>query len=133
MRDRSLPTSADTFLSDPPSTWMWPAGLGSLGARSYLEPPYTIRSPHRVHIGDDVRIGARAVLSVVEEFMGDRFQSEMRIGDGCEIGRDAFITCAVVARDVPARTVVFGNPARAVRHWDEEQGAWVAGPSRRDA
>ena len=203
MRDRGQATSGDAFLHEPPPAWMRPAGLGTLGARSYIEAPYTIRSPHRVHIGDDVRIGARTVLSVVEEFMGDRFDSELRIGDGCEIGRDVFITCtgrielgervglstrvfigdtdraydradvpmvdqpmaaprpvrieddaalgvgsivvpgvtigersivaagAVVTRDVPPRTVVFGNPARVVRHWDEERRTWAGGPPSR--
>lgn len=203
MRDRTQPTSGDAFLSEPAMSWVRPAGLGTLGPRSYFEESYTIRSPHRVHIGDDVRIGARVVLSVVEEFMGVRFDSELRIGDGCEIGRDVFITCAgrielgervalstrvfigdtdraydspdvaivdqpmaeprpvriandaalgagaivvpgvtigeraivaagaVVTRDVPPRSVVFGNPARVVRHWDEEQGKWVGGPPRR--
>jgi acetyltransferase-like isoleucine patch superfamily enzyme len=202
MRDRSQPTSGDFFLHEPPPAWLRPAGLGTLGARSYIEAPYTIRSPHRVHIGDDVRIGARTVLSVVEEFMGSRFDSELRIGDGCEFGRDVFITCvgkiefgervglstrvfigdtdraydradlpivdqpmaeprpvriendaalgvgsivvpgvtigeraivaagSVVTRDVPPRTVVFGNPARVVKHWDEKQGQWIGGPPR---
>jgi acetyltransferase-like isoleucine patch superfamily enzyme len=186
-------------------TWVRPVGLGTLGERSYFEEPYTIRSPHRVHVGADVRIGGRALLSVVEELMGNRFDSELRIGDGCELGRDVFFACtgrielgrrvavsarvyfgdtdrayegqegaafdlpiavprpvrvgddaaigigaivlpgvtigdraivaagSVVTRDVPPSTVAFGNPARIVRHWDEQQKEWVGGPPPRRA
>lgn len=83
--------SEDVFL--PPLEWVRPVGLGTLGSNSYFEEPYTIRSPHRVHIGDDVRIGARALLSVVEQFKGTRYDAELTIGDGCDIGRDLFVAC----------------------------------------
>jgi acetyltransferase-like isoleucine patch superfamily enzyme len=52
-----------------------------------------------VHIGDDVFIGARAVIL-----------KGVRIGDGAVVGAGA-----VVTRSVPAGAVVAGNPAMVVR------------------
>jgi acetyltransferase-like isoleucine patch superfamily enzyme len=41
---------------------------------------------------------------------------------GIEVGEDAFVGAgAVVIRDVPARTVVVGNPARQLREVPEEE------------
>jgi acetyltransferase-like isoleucine patch superfamily enzyme len=63
------------------------------------------------------------------------------IGDGSHIGENACVlgplsigahavvgANAVVVRDVAARTVVAGVPARVVRRWDDSARAWVAGP-----
>lgn len=57
----------------------------------------------RVWIGEDV-----AILPGVT------------IGDGAIIG-----THSVVTHDVPARTIVAGNPARIIKTWDAEACAWV--------
>lgn len=189
-------------IASPAPVYARPAGLGSLGSESYFVEPYRIRSPHRVHIGDDVGIGARAFLSVVEEYNGVSHDPVLRIGDGTVISTDLFVACAgsveigkkvgisarvyigdsgrdyedpevaavdmaigeaspvrigdgavigvgaiilggvtvgeravvsagaVVTRDVSPRSVVFGNPARVVRSWDEETGKWIAGGRR---
>lgn len=56
------------------------------------------------------------------------------LGTGCailsgvDIGERSIISAgAVVTRNVPARSVVFGNPARVVRSWDDDAGAWRIG------
>lgn len=42
------------------------------------------------------------------------------IGDGAVIGANS-----VVTGTIPAATIAFGSPARAVREWDAAQGEWV--------
>ena len=65
------------------------------------------------------------------------------IESGCWIGHGAAIVCekgqlvlgrncivganTVVTRSFPAFSVIAGNPARVVRHYDPERGAWVVG------
>lgn len=56
-------------------------------------------SPKPVTIGDNVWIGNRAIIL-----------PGVTIGDGAVVGAGS-----VVTRDVPARTVVAGNPARVLR------------------
>lgn len=67
----------------------------------------------------------------------------IRIESGCWIGHGAAIVCekgilvlgrncivganAVVTRSFPAYSVIAGNPARVVRHYDCENAAWVIG------
>lgn len=63
------------------------------------------RAPSRVYIEDDVWIGARAIIL-----------------PGVAIGKGAIVGAgAVVPRDVPAFSVVVGNPASVVR--DRRYGA----------
>jgi acetyltransferase-like isoleucine patch superfamily enzyme len=64
----------------------------------------------------------------------------VRIGPGCivgphvailagvSIGANSFIAAnAVVTSSVPPNSVVVGNPARVIRHFDRARGEWVQG------
>ena len=59
-------------------------------------------SPHRIVIGDDVKIGANSVIISPAE-------GSLHIGDGARIGAGA-----VVAKDVPAGATVISAPARVI-------------------
>jgi acetyltransferase-like isoleucine patch superfamily enzyme len=202
LADVGLDRYVDVVMAGDPAVWTRPVGLGQLGSDSLFAEPYMVRSPHRVHVGDDVRVDRGAVLSLVEDYGGVKFDPELRIGDGAMIGTDLLLHCAgsieigdrvaisarvyigdsfrdyedptvpplempmadpepvricddaflgagvavlpgvtigeraivsagsVVTRDVPPRTIVFGNPARVVRSWDSDAGKWVTGPLR---
>jgi acetyltransferase-like isoleucine patch superfamily enzyme len=64
----------------------------------------------------------------------------VRIGPGCvigphvailagvDVGANTFIAAnAVLTRSVPPNSVVVGNPARVIRHYDRRRGEWVDG------
>ena len=70
-----------------------PERFASFGERSAIVPPAIIRSPHRIHIGDNVLIHDRVWLSVVEEYHGQRFEPTLTIGDRTVLGRDTYISC----------------------------------------
>lgn len=61
-----------------------------------------------VHIGKNVWIGESACVL-----------PGVTIGDGAVIGAGA-----VVTRDIPARCVAAGNPARVIRLWDDNTHQW---------
>jgi bifunctional UDP-N-acetylglucosamine pyrophosphorylase/glucosamine-1-phosphate N-acetyltransferase len=87
--------------------------------------------PHLSYVGDatigkDVNVGA---ATVTVNYDGEtRTKSRTTIGDGAKIGSDTMLVApvkvgkgavtgagSVVTRDVPANTVVYGNPARPAR------------------
>ena len=65
--------------------------------------------PRPVRIGDGAFLGINCVIL-----------------PGVTVGERAFVGAgAVVTKDVPANSVVVGNPARVVRVYDRERGEWV--------
>jgi acetyltransferase-like isoleucine patch superfamily enzyme len=70
-----------------------PERFASFGKHSAIVPPAIIRSPHRIHIGDNVLIHDRVWLSVVEEHLGKHFEPTLTIGDRTVLGRDTYISC----------------------------------------
>jgi len=62
-----------------------------------------IGSPYRVHIGNDVTLGANSVIV-------GRSDTDLYIGDGAFVGAGS-----VVTKSVPERTVVVGVPARPLK------------------
>lgn len=64
--------------------------------------------PEKVMIGDGAYIGQGAIILM-----------------GVTVGANAYVAAgAVVTADVAPRTVVVGNPARAVRGYDTDTNAW---------
>jgi acetyltransferase-like isoleucine patch superfamily enzyme len=80
----------------------------------YSDPETPVRRqpmayPRPVHIGRGTFLGIGSVVL-----------------QGVTIGEQAYIGAgAVVTADVPARTLVLGNPARPVRRYDDTQKEWV--------
>ena len=66
-------------------------------------------STKQVTIENDVWIGANAVVL-----------QGVTIGEHCVVAAGSIVT-----KDVPPQTVVGGNPARILKHYDKEKGEWV--------
>jgi len=81
--------------------------------RPIIEQP--LAEPRPVIIGSRVFLGFRSII-----------RPGVTIGDNAYVGAGS-----VVVDDVPARSVVVGDPARVVKLYDPETGAWVT-PSTRD-
>lgn len=76
-------------------------------SRPVIDQP--MAEPEKVTIGDGAFLGIGAVVL-----------------HGVTIGEQAYVGAgAVVISDVPARTVVAGNPARVVKRYDDATGRWV--------
>jgi acetyltransferase-like isoleucine patch superfamily enzyme len=89
-------------------------------------------------LGEDVFV-APCVVTTNDNFMGrtegrkklikgPTIRRGARVGGGAvlcpgvEVGEEAFVGAgAVVTKDVPARTIVYGNPARPVRDVPEDE------------
>ena len=77
---------------------------------------------------DAVGMRARLLMSALTERLRPTIRRGARIGGGAvlcpgiEIGEEAFVGAgAVVTKDVPARALVVGNPARQVRDVPDEE------------
>jgi len=107
-------------------TWVWKMEIGE-GTAISMSAKLDLTNPRGIHIGrySVVTFGA-AILTHDYINMVDR---DVRIGDNCFIGAHSIILpgvtigdgCivaagSVVARDVPAGSLVAGNPARLVEH-----------------
>jgi carbonic anhydrase/acetyltransferase-like protein (isoleucine patch superfamily) len=121
----------------------------SIGDRCLIGRGSGIVAHWGVHIGNDVFTGHNVYITDqnhgyedVTRPIGAQTMPEkpVRIGDGSWIGHGSIIlpgvdigehvTVAggsVVTRSVASRTVVAGNPARVIRHYDEPSGEWRAG------
>jgi acetyltransferase-like isoleucine patch superfamily enzyme len=121
-----------------------------IGRRSHIS------ARNLIDLGSDVIVSA----SVLIQDHGHAFQSvdipirlqglagggTIVIGRGSWIGQGAAIICsegelvlgencvvaanAVVTKSAPPYSVLSGNPARIVKQWDRNKGAWVLGSSR---
>lgn len=103
-----------------------------------------------VTIGDNVIIGQHVIMSGLNHLYEDvtipvKDQSfvvkEIRIEEDCLIGANSVITAGVtigkhaviaagsiVTKDIPAFTLVVGNPARVIKKYDFEKKEWVKVP-----
>ncbi|HVL96023.1 MAG TPA: acyltransferase [Solirubrobacteraceae bacterium] len=119
----------------------------TIGDRCVFARDVWISCVGEISLGDEVMVGDRVLItdtyheyedpdtSIVRQPMAP--PRPVRIGDGVllntgcvitagvSIGARSFVAAnAVVTKDVPANTVVVGNPARAIRSYDREAGEW---------
>jgi acetyltransferase-like isoleucine patch superfamily enzyme len=94
---------------------------------------------HNILIADSFHEYHDPDTPIIQQPMADpqavRIESGCVIGPhvailaGVTVGANTFIAAnAVVTRSVPPNSVVVGNPARVIRHYDRQRGEWVDGP-----
>lgn len=97
-----------------------------------------------VHINDSMHGFGRTDLAF--KYQPLQGIAPIKIGQGCWIGQNVVIlpgvevgefsiigANSVVTRDVPARTIAAGSPARAIKEWDDESGGWIRCSARDDS
>jgi acetyltransferase-like isoleucine patch superfamily enzyme len=119
-----------------------------IGNRVSATANLTIGAVQRVEIGDDALLASNIFISDNQHGHEDterpyKYQpldriAPVSIGRGCWIGQNVVIlpgVCvgemsiiganSVVAESIPPRSIVVGVPARVVRVWDDQAGAWL--------
>ena len=122
----------------PTKIEVWPGARLVIGDHAFLNYGVDVVATTSVTIGDGVRVAP--LVSIVDDAMhdtapGERRRGPITIGDDVWLGRGAVVlpgvsvgdhavvaAGSVVTRDVPARTLVAGVPARAVRTLDVPEG-----------
>jgi len=118
-----------------------------IGAGTYIGRSAHIIAIKHVRIGDKVLIADRVYISdnvhgyedptrpIIEQQVV--LKGDVEIGDGswlgentCVIGAKIGVHCviganSVVTRDIPDYSVAVGAPARIIKRWDAQSGAWV--------
>lgn len=127
----------ETFGLFPPFSTDYGLNI-TVGKRVFLNSGCCFQDQGGIEIGDDVLIGQQVVIATLNHEMspegrGNMFPAPVRIGNkvwigahatilpGVTIGDGAVIGAgAVVTKDVPARTVALGVPAKAVKAIDKK-------------
>ena len=76
-------------------TWLLRGDAGHIGKKSLIHPPFHSWDVKTLYIGNNVEIHAGGWIAVIREYIRERFDPEIRIGDGTYIGH----RCHIVACD----------------------------------
>jgi carbonic anhydrase/acetyltransferase-like protein (isoleucine patch superfamily) len=123
-------------LGDDSSIWYGTTVRGDvnfirIGARTNVQDNCTIHVAHEKHatvIGEEVTIGHGAIVHGCTVGRGALIGMGSRVLDGAVIGESAIVGAGALAPEgmnVPARKLVVGIPARAIRDLSEEELAWL--------
>jgi acetyltransferase-like isoleucine patch superfamily enzyme len=84
-------------------TWLLRSDAGHIGKSSTVFPPFHSGDIKTLHIGDRVNIHAGGWIQTIPEYGQDKFDPELKIGDGTYIGhRCHIIVCdkMIIGKDV---------------------------------
>jgi acetyltransferase-like isoleucine patch superfamily enzyme len=91
-------------------TWLLRGDAGHIGKNSVVHPPFHSWNVKTLHIGDNVQIHPGGWIMTIPEYLGDKLDPEIRIGDGTYIGNRCHI-CACdkmrIGKDVTIADNVF--------------------------